>query len=158
MNFRTIALLTMIPFGLAACQSTNWTTGEVVGTAGGAAAGGLLGAQIGKGTGRDIAIAGGVLLGAFLGNQLGQRLSENDRAMASSTAQQSLERQPSGTTSTWQNPDTGNGGSFQPQNVYQTADGTYCRQYANTIVVDGRTETVNGTACRNPDGSWRIVQ
>jgi len=158
MNLRTLALLTMIPMGLAACQSTDWSTGETVGTLGGAAGGAILGSQIGKGTGRDIAMVGGALLGAFLGNQLGQRLSENDKQMAASTAQQSLERQPSGTTSSWQNPDSGNAGSFQPQNVYQTLDGTYCRQYANTIVVDGRTETVNGTACRNADGSWRIVQ
>ncbi len=42
---------------------------NIVGTVGGAAAGGLVGSQIGHGTGKTVAVIGGVLGGGYLGNQ-----------------------------------------------------------------------------------------
>jgi len=44
-----------------------------------------------------------------------------------------------------------------PTRTYQTASGSYCREFTQTIVVGGRTEEGYGTACRQPDGSWQIV-
>jgi len=41
--------------------------------------------------------------------------------------------------------------------VYQAADGRYCREYQATISVAGRLQQSFGTACLQPDGSWRIV-
>lgn len=41
--------------------------------------------------------------------------------------------------------------------VYQAADGRYCREYQATITVEGRPQASFGTACLQPDGSWRIV-
>jgi hypothetical protein len=32
-----------------------------------------------------------------------------------------------------------------------------CRPYNSTTVIDGTPQQVTGTACRQPDGSWRIV-
>ena len=32
-----------------------------------------------------------------------------------------------------------------------------CREFQQTITVGGRTETAYGTACRQPDGDWKIV-
>ena len=54
-------------------------------------------------------------------------------------------------------PDSGNSGTVKPQPSYQNASGQYCREYQQTITVDGKTETAYGTACRQPDGSWKIV-
>lgn len=34
---------------------------------------------------------------------------------------------------------------------------TQCREYNSTAVIDGSRVPVYGTACRQPDGSWRIV-
>ncbi|HWK44740.1 MAG TPA: hypothetical protein VNT30_08455 [Stellaceae bacterium] len=34
----------------------------------------------------------------------------------------------------------------------------YCREYQSTQVINGQPQNVVGTACRQPDGSWRIVQ
>lgn len=42
--------------------------------------------------------------------------------------------------------------------VYQTASGQYCREYQSTIHVGGRLQQGYGTACQQPDGSWRVVQ
>ena len=33
--------------------------------------------------------------------------------------------------------------------------GTDCRDYTHTIYINGRPETARGTACRQPDGTWR---
>lgn len=33
----------------------------------------------------------------------------------------------------------------------------YCREYTATATIDGRPIPTYGTACRQPDGSWRIV-
>ena len=32
-----------------------------------------------------------------------------------------------------------------------------CRQYTHTVYIDGRPQTMRGTACRNPDGTWQAV-
>lgn len=35
--------------------------------------------------------------------------------------------------------------------------GRYCREYQANTVVNGRAQASYGTACRMPDGQWRIV-
>lgn len=34
----------------------------------------------------------------------------------------------------------------------------YCREYHSTQTINGQPQNMVGTACRQPDGSWRIVQ
>ena len=143
--------------GAAADCHQNTGGGEIVGTLLGAAVGGLLGSQIGSGDGNKIAIGAGVLAGGLLGNRIGSRLDCQDREYHSNTAHDAFETRKSGTTSTWVNPDSGHEGSVTPVRTYQRADGTYCRDFTQTITVDGNTEKANGTACRQPDGTWRII-
>jgi hypothetical protein len=38
-----------------------------------------------------------------------------------------------------------------------SSDGQYCREFLQTVTVGGRSEQAYGTACMQPDGSWRIV-
>ena len=54
------------------------------------------------------------------------------------------------------NPDNGRYGDVVPSRPYKrgTAD---CRDYTHTIYIDGRPQTMRGTACRNRDGTWRNV-
>jgi len=33
-----------------------------------------------------------------------------------------------------------------------------CREYQSTTQINGRPQQVYGTACRQPDGSWRVVE
>lgn len=150
-------MVAALALSLSACQSGT-SGNETGGLLLGAAAGGLLGSQIGSGSGQLAAVAIGTLAGAYLGGQLGQYLDEQDQASHSATTQQTLEYEPSGTTSSWSNPDRGTQGSVTPMSTYQTGAGQYCREFQSTITVDGRTEYATGTACRQPDGSWRIVQ
>ncbi len=34
-------------------------------------------------------------------------------------------------------------------------NGQQCREYQRTVTIDGKTETAYGTACRQPDGTWK---
>jgi hypothetical protein len=33
-----------------------------------------------------------------------------------------------------------------------------CREFQQTIVIDGRAQPAHGTACRQADGSWRVTR
>lgn len=145
---------------LAACDQSMYGGGggidkQTVGTVGGAVAGGLAGSQIGSGSGQLWATGAGVLLGAFLGGEIGKSLDRADRQAMGQTTYNALEHNPSGQTSRWQNPDTGHYGTVTPQAAYQQG-GYNCREYTQTVYIDGRSEQAHGTACRQPDGSWQI--
>ena len=140
----------------AECERTG-SGGEVVGTMLGAAIGGLIGSQIGSGSGNKVAIGAGVLAGGLLGNKVGRSMDCRDIEYHNGTAQSSFETQRTGTTSEWVNPDSGHSGSVTPVQTYQRSDGVYCRDFEQTITVDGETELAGGTACRQPDGTWQIV-
>lgn len=144
---------------LAACASPSGQVYQpgpkaTMGALGGAAAGGLLGAAI---SGEPEAIAAGVILGGLLGGAVGDALDANDRRYAAETAYRSFEYSRTGRSSTWRNPDSGHSGSVTPTYTYQTPSGEYCREYQQTIIVGGRERRGYGTACRQPDGSWQIV-
>lgn len=140
---------------LAGCQSMG--PKEQIGGLVGAGAGALAGSQFGSGKGRVAMAVIGALLGSQVGAGIGSSLDKVDRMEEQRTAARALESYPSGQTATWHNPDSGNGGTFTPVRTYRRADGQYCREFQQTITVGGQEERGYGTACRQPDGSWRIV-
>ncbi len=147
---------------LTSCSENGGRDGMLkksdVGTLTGALAGAWVGSNTGKGKGKYAAIAAGTLLGAYLGNQVGQSLDKADMAYYDKTSQSALEGNKIGQTSTWRNPDTGNQGTLTPTKTFQQSGGAYCREYTQTVTVGGRTEQAYGTACRQPDGAWQVVQ
>jgi surface antigen len=152
---KLLAVVTL-PVVLVACQQdagTKQTLGTIIGAAGGA----VLGSKVGSGRGQIAGTAVGTLLGAFIGSEIGKSLDRADRQAMERTTQQSLESNPSGTSSTWRNPDSGHHGTVTPEPAYRATDGRYCREYQQTVVIDGKTESAYGTACRQPDGTWQIV-
>ncbi|MDE0207730.1 MAG: glycine zipper 2TM domain-containing protein, partial [Candidatus Tectomicrobia bacterium] len=100
---------------------------EQFGTVLGAGLGAVAGSQIGDGRGQLLAIAAGTLLGSLIGSEVGKSLDKADLAYMNQTQQVALETAPSGTSTAWQNPDSGNSGAIIPQPAVQQADGTYCR-------------------------------
>lgn len=140
---------------LVGCNTTGGTK-QTVGTLGGAVAGGLLGSMVGGGSGRLVAVGLGAVLGGFVGGEIGASLDNADKAMAHQTAQSAFETAPTGTSSSWNNPDSGHSGNITPTATYQES-GQPCRDYSQTIYVDGKQETAVGKACRNNDGTWAIV-
>ena len=114
--------------------------------------------KFGKGSGRVAAGAAGALLGAFLGNQIGLSLDRADRLAMQKTTTTALETSKSGTAVAWRNPDTGNRGTVTPKPAFKNNNGRYCREFQQTVTIGGRTAEAYGTACRQPDGSWKIVR
>jgi surface antigen len=141
---------------LTACES-NQGTKQTIGGLGGAVLGGLLGSQIGGGSGRLVAVGAGAVLGGLLGSSIGKSLDDTDKLMMERTTQASLEHVQSGQTSTWSNPDSGHQGTVTPTKTYQEPSGQYCREYQQTVTVGNEQQEAYGTACRQPDGSWKIV-
>jgi len=142
----------LVVFLLVGCETAGTKT--AIGGLGGAAAGGLLGAALGGGS---TGIAAGTILGGLIGGAVGNRMDAADRERANTAASQALESMPSGQSVAWRNPDSGNAGAVTPVRTYQTANGQYCREYTQTITVGGERHQSYGTACRQADGTWRIV-
>jgi surface antigen len=147
----------LVSLSLVGCAGSDYGTKQTVGALAGAGAGGLLGAQVGKGGTRLAATAAGTLLGAFLGSEVGRSLDRADALYASRAEYQALEYTPSGSSTPWRNPDNGHYGSVTPIETYETASGAYCREFQLQAQIGGRTRDVYGTACRTPDGQWQMV-
>jgi surface antigen len=159
MNIRKSGAALVLALALGACANNGVGMGnkELVGTAVGAGVGGLIGSQIGDGSGQLAATAAGVFLGGLIGNQIGRYMDEQDRQLAAQAEYEALERYPDGRYSRWENPNNGHYGYSVPQSTYQNSNGQYCREYQTTVVIDGRPQSGHGTACRMPDGTWRLV-
>jgi surface antigen len=147
----------LVSLSLVGCASSDLGPKQTVGALAGAGAGGLLGAQMGKGGTQLAATAAGTLLGAFLGSEVGKSLDRADAVYASRAEYQALEYAPSGHATEWRNPDTGHYGSVTPIETYESTGGAYCREFQHQAQIGGRTRDVYGTACRTPDGQWQAV-
>ncbi len=154
-KYRSVIAGISVIFMMSACTTggPKQTGGTLLGGIGGAA----LGSQFGKGTGRLVGVAAGTLLGAFIGSEVGSSLDKADQTYANQTAQKSFESAPTGQAQSWNNPDSGHSGTITPTNTFQTRSGQYCREFTQTIEVSGKKQQGYGTACRQPDGTWKIV-
>ncbi|MEQ9170546.1 MAG: RT0821/Lpp0805 family surface protein [Rhodospirillales bacterium] len=157
MNIVKFTGVAVLALALTACGTDKQGDKQTVGTLLGAGLGALAGSQFGGGKGQLAAVAVGALAGAWFGGETGKSLDKADKAYAQRTAQDALEYNKTNQTASWNNPDSKAAGTFTPTKTYQTADGHNCREYETSIVVDGKTEKATGTACRQPDGTWRVV-
>lgn len=156
MKLRVVIAAGAIALTAAACENSSLGgTKQTIGTLGGAAAGGLFGAQFGSGSGQLAATAAGALLGAFIGSEIGRTMDEVDRQKAESAYQQATTA-PVGETISWSNPNTGNSGTVTPTREGQSTTGAYCREFQQTVIIGGKEEQAYGVACRQPDGAWEI--
>jgi len=154
MQVRTIVSLVAAVALVSACESAG--PKQTFGTLGGAAVGGLIGSQFGHGAGGMAATGLGVLLGGLVGSEVGRSMDRTDQLYAQRASQQ-VYAAPIGQQIAWSNPETGNRGSYTAVNEGYDRSGAYCREFRQTIYVGGRSEQGYGTACRQPDGSWKIV-
>ena len=150
MNLGRNATIVAVALALAACESPP--TKQQTGTVAGAVVGGVVGSTIGGGSGRTAAIVVGTVAGAIIGGNIGKKMDEADRIKAA----QALEATPTGQHSTWRNPDNGNQYTVTPTRTYDASSGP-CREYTMDATVDGKRDKVQGTACRQPDGTWKSV-
>jgi len=154
MLIRKLSVVALALVVVAGCADMQGRQNQAAGTLIGGAAGGLAGAQFGSGKGQLAATAIGAVLGAVVGSNVGSKLDEVDRMRANQAHTQALN---TNETITWNNPDTGHHGSVVPVRSGTTTSGQVCREFQTTIVVGGQEEQGYGTACQQPDGSWKIV-
>ena len=146
---RNTLLLIIGVLSLSACQQpSKKDTGTLIGSV----VGGIIGSQIGAGSGRTAAIIVGSALGGYAGRSLGEEMDRRDRERAA----KALETNPTRKSSTWINPDTGVAYRVTPLRTYSGPQGP-CREFRTEMEIDGRREVIYGTACRQPDGTWRSV-
>jgi len=80
-------------------------------------------------------------------------MSRDERRRALEAEYKSLECTKASEVVVWR---TGNGaafGSVMPGQPYRVGSQN-CRQYTHSFSVNGIPQTMRGSACRNPDGSW----
>lgn len=141
---------------LGGCSTLEDNPKQAAGTVLGGIGGAVIGSQFGGGTGKIAATAAGTMLGAWLGNEVGASLDRADRQYA----EQAVERAhtaPVGESIAWNNPESGNSGTVTAMRDGQSNTGRYCREYRTNVTIDGRHETAYGTACRQSDGTWEMV-
>lgn len=154
------AVLALILFCNAPARAQGMD--QIIGTVIGGAGGGFLGSKIGTGSGQLAATAGGAVLGAWMGNTLGSSL---DTASSTYSYQQRqvtyapppmLMTQPQAGSVYQQLQPTYAGPQYAYGAPATINNQQYCREVQTTIVVGGRPQPAYGTACQQPDGSWRL--
>ncbi len=113
----------------------------------------LYGPEAGRLVGRGIE----VLWGGLIRGERGADPSTDDRQHMARNLQLALELDPSGSERRWFNAASGNGGSARPLRTFRTTGGIHCREFRQTVQFGDRRGEAFGTACRRPDGHWRIV-
>jgi len=125
-------------------------TQERSGTLTGASTGALFGSAVSHGSpGGTIA---GAIVGGFIGNRIGKSMDDEDRRRAYAAQTAAFEN---GQRADWNNPN-GHYGYIEPRPVYYYRD-MRCREFTQTVIINGHPETMVGRACRYPDGTWREV-
>lgn len=147
---RLVTALAAAILVLSGCAN-QYGSQEQVGMIIGGALGGVLGSEVGGGRGRTAAIIVGTLAGAAIGGAVGRSMDETDRLKTALA----LENVRTGVTSTWRNPDTATQYAVTPTRTVETASGP-CRDFTVDAIIGGERDTVFGTACREPDGTWTI--
>ena len=156
-KFMTMALMggLLVP-ALSACTQDGGLSGGDIGTGIGAVSGAVLGSQFGEGSGKTVAAVVGALAGAWVGNHVAAGMTAKDHTYYDSAATRAAAA-PVGQQITWYNPDSGNQGTITPIREGRSSEGLACREYQQTVTIGGKTTQAYGTACKQPDGSWKIM-
>lgn len=147
-----VALLLSI--NLIGCSSNTQEQNTVLGAVTGAVVGGGAGALIGQGTGKAVAIGVGIVGGALLGGYIGHEMDSSDN-----TKMNDAMNNPTYKETTWQNEKTGNTYSMRPTSRVMAIQGnSNCRQYQGSAIIKGKKQEIEGTACRQSDGTWQSIK
>ena len=146
-----ITMMLLLSICLVGCDNMDK---QDVGVITGGVVGGLVGSRFGGGNGQVLAAVGGAIAGAAIGGWIGNSMDKTDRL----ETQQALNNNRTGQTTTWTNPDNGNTYTVKPVKTYYKKKGTPCREYYTTAMIGGKKQQIYGTACRQADGSWKVVK
>jgi surface antigen len=158
-------LLTFAVVGLTvtsfAEQAHAGGEGQFFGTITGGAIGGLVGNQFGHGDGRVLTTTAGVLAGGLIGNSVGASMDRQDAYNARPAYAYAPEYAPAPVyyaTSYVPNYVAPPAAPVESSTaLYDEQQGSYCREYTQELRVGNQVREAYGTACLQPDGTWRVV-
>jgi surface antigen len=143
---------------LAGCAAIEEETGigqkAQVGAAGGATFGGVVAAVAGA---SPAWIAASVILGGLTGGVIGDYFDQRDREYHAQSSYQAFQTQGPGGQTTWNNPQTGDSGMTRIDGTFVNAQGQQCKNFTQTLNVHGEAHMVDGVACEQADGTWKVV-
>jgi surface antigen len=126
---------------------------EVIGAVLGGAVGAAVGSRVGEGDGRFITTVGGAVIGAVVGGAIGKSMDDADQACAAQALEYASLRQ----SVRWHNKSRGAFYTVTPLGIVPAGTkGVECRRYSLLTEQGGKQHNGGGTACRQPDGSWRL--
>jgi surface antigen len=152
MKTRNLIVIGTLAGLLAACAGSE--SKPSLGSVAGTLTGGLVGSS--SSASKPTSTGAAPLLAAWAGSAVGRQLDDADRRLVAEAEFEALESGVAGTSREWKNGASGHRGSVTPGPAYSVNQYT-CRDYVDQITVDGKTDTVRSTACRQPDGSWRPI-
>lgn len=146
-----VVTLALLPALVVACSSVG-QQGSLLGSVTGSTSD----SKPVKGQSRVVTTAGRAVIGGIASNEVGRQMSDRERGIVANAEYRALEYGRSGAPTAWNYPATSHRGSIVPGRPYQKGS-QYCRTYTHTITRTATPEIVKGTACRDPDGTWRSV-
>ena len=148
-GFVTILIASSV--ALSGCAGTSKEQSSVIL---GSVIGGAAGYQLGDGRGKRVATVLGAIAGGMIGGNIGRGLDQQDQRRVN----QALETTPRNQKVAWNNTNTQTKYELTPvTEKYQgnvNGKATQCRDYVMDAWIDGRTQQVNGRACKNSNGQW----
>ncbi len=154
----TAAMIAVLGVSVCACETIERETGfnrsTQIGAAGGAAFGGIVAALANA---NPAWIAASVILGGVAGGAIGNAMGKEDAERHARANLSALDRLNRGQTESWNNARTGNYGSTTVTRVVSRDSGQTCKSYRETVHTGAQTVTKEGTACRYPGGTWKLV-
>jgi surface antigen len=120
-----------------------------------AAAGGFTAARFASGHGKSrlAATAIGALIGAVVGHRIDGGIARAEEICFS----ESFEHLPDHETVAWMDPALGAHYSVSLTKTMRAVDGRYCREYTARATLNGQAAGTYGTACRQADGRWELI-
>jgi surface antigen len=108
--------------------------------------------QVGTGAGEPPL---GALQGGLLAADIGRSLNETERQAALRAEYEALEYARAGRPVIWRS-----GGTYGDVSVgaEYTVNRLECREFTHRVYIGGRARISTGTACRQPDGVWRVIE
>lgn len=94
--------------------------------------------------------------GGLIGGPIGRDLSSRDRRQALEAEYRALEYGQGGQVIAWKSSRDTNRGEVVAAQPYRVGSQD-CRQYVHTLFTGQASQTARGTACRNADGSWSLL-
>jgi surface antigen len=166
---KTIPILTSLSLVIGACApmqtdaygnpiSGQYGGGSMVapaaGALGGGAISGLACSQLGRGNGKTAIVGACSMLGGIAGLLMGYQYSQQRQV---AQAQQVPRVPMMAPTPTAQPPYEGEGNLKLGQTFANPSTGEYCREFQHSAKVAGKVRQIYGTACQQPDGTWKVI-